>query len=120
VQRFDKWTLLLILGTFTAAYPLMYFAQEFIRLPVAAASSVGLALAVIGWRAVTLMGFRLAVGGLVVPAALIMLVTLACAIHPRLQGLLLTAEAMAFLVMAMVLMPRTEPARDDALMPVVA
>jgi hypothetical protein len=120
VQRFDKWTLLLILGTFTAAYPLMYFAQEFIRLPVAAASSVGVALAVIGWRAVTLMGFRLAVGGLVVPAALIMLVTLACAIHPRLQGLLLTAEAMAFLVMAMVLMPRTEPARDDALMPAVA
>ena len=108
VQRFDRWTLLLILGTFTAAYPLMYFAQEFIRLPVAAAGSAGVALTVIGWRAMAIMRFRLALFGLVLPAAMIMLVTLACALHPRLQGLLLTGEAMAFLVLAMVLMPRQE------------
>jgi hypothetical protein len=114
VRRFDRWTLLLILGIFTAAYPLMYFAQEFIRLPVAAAASVALALLVIGWRATAIMPLRLALFGLVVPAALIMLVTLACAIHPRLQGLLLTAEAMAFLVLAMVLMPRSESAPADA------
>src|SRR3954454_3599801 len=30
IQNFDRWMLLLILGTFTGAYPLMYFAQEFI------------------------------------------------------------------------------------------
>ena len=120
VQRFDRWTLLLILGIFTAAYPLMYFAQEFIRLPVAASASVALALLVIGWRATAIMPLRLALLGLVVPAALIMLVTLACAIHPRLQGLLLTGEAMAFLVLAMVLMPRHESAPTDAPTPAVA
>ncbi len=30
VANCDRWTLLLIIGTFTGAYPLMYFAQEFI------------------------------------------------------------------------------------------
>ncbi|MCX6923678.1 MAG: hypothetical protein NT154_10795 [Verrucomicrobia bacterium] len=28
IRNFDRWMLLLILGTFTSAYPLMYFAQE--------------------------------------------------------------------------------------------
>ena len=118
VRRFDRWTLLMILGTFTAAYPLMYFAQEFIRLPVAAAASVTLALLVIGWRARAVMPVRLAMYGLVVPASLIMLVTLACALHPRLQGLLLTVEAMAFLILAMALTPRTNagPASVSAAM----
>ncbi len=32
IRNFDRWLLLLILGTFTGAYPLMYFAQEFILL----------------------------------------------------------------------------------------
>ncbi len=32
VGNFDRWMLLLVLGTFTAAYPLMYFAQQFIPL----------------------------------------------------------------------------------------
>ena len=45
-----------------------------------------------------------------------MAVTLACAVHPRLQGLLLTAEAMAFLVLAMALMP-SEPAPDGSPVP---
>jgi hypothetical protein len=28
IQKFDRWMLLLVVGTFTGAYPLMYFAQE--------------------------------------------------------------------------------------------
>jgi len=39
IQNFDRWMLLLILGTFTGAYPLMYFAQEFIPLKAAIFSS---------------------------------------------------------------------------------
>src|SRR5438552_12022878 len=35
IQTVDRWMLLLILGTFTGAYPLMYFAQEFIPLNAA-------------------------------------------------------------------------------------
>ena len=32
VPRFDLWILLLTVGTFAGAYPLMYFAQEYIAL----------------------------------------------------------------------------------------
>ena len=32
IKKFDRWMLLLIIGTFAGAYPLMYFAQEFISL----------------------------------------------------------------------------------------
>src|SRR5207248_974568 len=32
IQNFDRWMLLLVVGAFTGAYPLMYFAQEFISL----------------------------------------------------------------------------------------
>src|SRR5438552_19207445 len=32
IQNIDRWMLLLIIGAFTGAYPLMYFAQEFISL----------------------------------------------------------------------------------------
>src|SRR3954454_20678462 len=35
IRNFDRWMLLLVLGTFTAAYPLMYFAQEFVPLNAA-------------------------------------------------------------------------------------
>src|SRR3954454_13310005 len=39
IQTIDRWMLLLFLGTFTAAYPLMYFAQEFIPLNAAILAS---------------------------------------------------------------------------------
>ena len=35
--------------------------------------------------------------------------TLAAAIRPNMQGLLLTCEAIAFFILAMVLMPRLKP-----------
>jgi hypothetical protein len=104
-DRFDRWMLLLTVGTFAGAYPLMYFAQEYIPLGAAVAASAGVALLIIGVRAVTLMGARLALAGVVLPAAIILAVTLAAALLPRLQGILLTAEALGFFITAMMLFP---------------
>jgi prepilin-type N-terminal cleavage/methylation domain-containing protein len=106
VTRFDRWMLLLTIGAFAGAYPLMYFAQEFIPLGWAVAASAGVSLAIIGVRAVTLMGARLALLGVVVPAAAVMGVTLAAATTPRLQGILLTVEALGVFIAAMALFPR--------------
>jgi prepilin-type N-terminal cleavage/methylation domain-containing protein len=106
VPRFDRWTLLLTVGTFAGAYPLMYFAQEYIPLGWAVAGSAAAALAVIGVRAVTLLGPRTGLGGVVLPAAAIMALTLAAALEPRLQGLLLTVGALGFFVAVMQLIPR--------------
>src|SRR5205085_1218539 len=47
VQNFDKWMLLLVVGTYTGAFPLMYFAQEFIPLNWAMAGSMALVLIII-------------------------------------------------------------------------
>ncbi len=108
VTRFDRWMLLLTVGTFAGAYPLMYFAQEFIPLGAAVAASAGVALVIIGVRAVTLMSMRLALAGIVVPAAAIMAITLLSATVPRLQGVLLTIEALGFFIVAMMLSPRLQ------------
>lgn len=109
LRRFDRWMLLLILGTFTAAYPLMYFAQEFIPLNAAVFGSSALVLLVIAIRAVTIIGFRLGLLGVVIPAAAILGVTLLAAIYTRLQGILITGTGMAVFIVAMVLMPRLRP-----------
>jgi prepilin-type N-terminal cleavage/methylation domain-containing protein len=106
VARFDRWMLLLTLGTFAGAYPLMYFAQEFISLRAAVLTSAGIVLAIIGVRAVTIMQPGLALAGIVLPAATILTITLVAAIWPHLQGILLTAEALGFFIAAMMLIPR--------------
>jgi prepilin-type N-terminal cleavage/methylation domain-containing protein len=105
VSRFDRWMLLLTVGMFGGAYPLMYFAQEYISLTAAVVLSAGVALAIIGVRAVTLMGVRLALVGVVLPAVAILTVTLVAALAPRLQGILLTGEALAVFITAMMLFP---------------
>ena len=106
VTRFDLWMLLLILGTFAGAYPLMYFAQEYISLGPAILISVGIALAIIGLRAISLMGIWLGLAGVVLPAGAILAATLVAAIWTPLQGILLTAEALGFFIAAMMLMPK--------------
>ena len=93
VPRFDRWMLLLTIGTFAGAYPLMYFAQEYISLLPAVLISGAVAIAIIGIRAMTLMGVGRALVGVVVPAAAIMALTLAAAVWPQLQGILLTVLA---------------------------
>jgi hypothetical protein len=104
--RFDRWMLLLSVGTFAGAYPLMYFAQEYLSLTAAVLSSAGVALAILAARSVTLVGWKLALAGVVLPAAAILTLTLVAAVLPRLQGILLTAEALGFFVVAMMLLPR--------------
>jgi len=110
VRRFDLWMLLLTVGTFAGAYPLMYFAQEYISLGPAVLISGGIALAIIGFRAVTLMGVWRALAGIVLPGAVIMAVTLVAAIWTPLQGILLTAQGLGFFIAAMLLMPHVQAA----------
>jgi hypothetical protein len=106
VARFDRWMLLLTLGTFAGAYPLMYFAQEYVPLGPAVMISAGIAVAIIGVRAVTLMPTWLALAGVVLPAVAVLAITLVAAVWPSVQGLLLTAEAFGFFVVAMMLIPK--------------
>ena len=108
--RFDLWMLLLTVGTFAGAYPLMYFAQEYVPLGTAVVISAGIAIAIIGVRAVTLMGAWPALAGIVLPAGAIMALTLVAAVWTRLQGILLTAEALGFFIAAMMLMPKVNVA----------
>src|SRR6266511_3771036 len=84
IQNFDRWMLLLVMGTFTGAYPLMYFAQEFIPLNAAIFSSSAIVLLIIAIRSATIMSIRLALFGTVLPAATILAVTLVAATHTRL------------------------------------
>src|SRR5581483_2526314 len=111
VTRFDLSMLLLTVGTFAGAYPLMYFAQEYLSLLPAVLLSAGVTLAIIAVRAVTLMGFRLALLGVVLPAVAIMAITLAATVWTALQGILLTVEALAFFIAAMMLIPRIRARR---------
>lgn len=106
IQNFDRWMLLLVLGTFTGAYPLMYFAQEFIPLNAAIFASTTIVLAVIAVRSITIMGLRLALSGIVLPAAILFATTLLVAIHTRLQGILITVVGLAIFIVAMLLIPR--------------
>jgi prepilin-type N-terminal cleavage/methylation domain-containing protein len=108
IRNFDRWMLLLVLGTFTAAYPLMYFAQEFIPLYAAMLASSLVVLVVIAVRGLTIVGLRLTLAAIVLPAVAILAVTLLAAIQTRLQGLLITGTGLALFVLAMVLLPRIQ------------
>jgi competence protein ComGC len=112
IERFDKSMLIMVIGTFTGAYPLMYFAQEFIPLTYAMIFAGGLVLAIITARVVSIMGLKLGFAGVVLPAAAIMALTLAAAIRPNLQGILLTGMGLGLFVVAMILAPRLKVLRD--------
>lgn len=105
VPDFDRWTLLLTIGTFAGAYPLMYFAQEYIDLTPAVVVSSGIAMCVIGLRAMSLMEIWRATFGIFMPALAIMAITLCAAIWPQTQGLLLTCLALGCFIACMMLMP---------------
>lgn len=117
VSRFDVWMLLLTVGTFAGAYPLMYFAQEYISLGPAVVMSAAIAILIIGVRAGTLMGFWRGFSGVVIPAAAIMSVTLVAAIWTSLQGILLTVMALGFFIAAMMLMPAVNKASTTFWLP---
>jgi len=106
--KFDRWMLLLILGAFTGAYPLMYFAQEFIPLQWAIIGSAAIVMLVIVLRAWTIIGLRHAALGVLLPAAATLTLTLIVATHPSLQGLLLTAGGIIVFIVAMILLPKLQ------------
>jgi len=106
IRNFDRWMLLLILGTFTGAYPLMYFAQEFIPLNDAILISSAIVIVIIAIRSVTIMGVPLALMGIVLPAGAVLAITIVAAIQTRLQGLLITGVSIVFFIVAMLLIPR--------------
>ena len=112
ILRFDRWMLLMVIGTYTSAFPLMYFAQEFIPLNYAMIVGGGIVLAIIAARCVSIMGFKLGVFGVVMPAAAIMALTLVAAIRPSLQGVLLTILGIGLFVIAMILAPRLKSVRE--------
>lgn len=114
VTRFDRWVLLLTVGTFASAYPLMYFAQEYVSLGPAVFLSAAVALGIIGVRALTLMRVWLALAGILLPAAAIMTLTLVAAVWTPLQGILLTVGALGFFIAVMILMPRVRAAEAAA------
>lgn len=111
IHNYDRWMLLLVLGTFTGAYPLMYFAQEFIPLDAAIYASSAFVLVVIAVRSITIMGWRLALLGTIFPGIAILALTLLAALHPRLQGILITASGIALFIVAMLLIPRMKVGR---------
>jgi hypothetical protein len=113
-SRFDLWVLLLTVGTFAGAYPLMYFAQEYIQLEPAVLICGGIALAIIAVRAVTLMRLWWAIAGVILPAAIIMAATLVAAIWTALQGIVLTAEGFGFFIAVMMLIPKIHAASAAA------
>jgi hypothetical protein len=108
LARFDRWMLILVLGAFTGAYPLMYFAQEFVRLPLAISLSAGLVFGVILVRSWAVIGLWHTLRGVLLFAAGTMAVALVAATQPQLQGLLLTASAIVFFLIAMSLTPRIQ------------
>jgi hypothetical protein len=83
LDHFDRWMLLLVLGTFTSAFPLKYFAQELIPLTYAMIAATLVVLLVIGLRVRTIIGLPLTINGVVLPAATIMTFTLIAATHPK-------------------------------------
>ncbi|MEN1678930.1 MAG: type II secretion system protein [Planctomycetota bacterium] len=111
-DAFDRWMLLLTVGAFAGAYPLMYFAQEYVSLMPALVICGAVSIVVIAARTLTLMGFWRGLLGVVLPAAAIMSVTLAAVIWPELQGILLTASALALFIAVMMLMPKVEASGD--------
>ena len=108
IQNFDRWMLLLVVGTFTGTYPLMYFAQEFVPLNVAMFAASGLVLIIIAVRAMTIMSRQLALAGVVFPAAALLTLTLIAATHTRLQGILITTVGLSLFIVAMLLIPRMQ------------
>ena len=118
--RFDRWMLLLLIGAFTGTYPLMYFAQQFVPIRWAILIPVAFTLLVVGWRTISILGFRLGVLGAVIPAAVTLAITLYAAIDPDLQGILLTAGGIAFFTASTLLLPRCQIDWGKATAPVAA
>jgi len=106
----NVWMLLLIVGAFAAAYPLMYFGQEVADLPAAVVIACAAMMLVVAVRSITLMGWKLGLLGVTLIGALVLTLTMMAALLGHLQGLLLTILAVGALITMMVLLPRAQKA----------
>jgi hypothetical protein len=108
--KLNVWLVILVSGCFAAAYPMMYFLQDFIDLYVAIALATALMVLVIAWRVVSLFGLRRGLfGGIVLPVVLMGL-TISATIQakPATQGVALTIMGVFALVSAMTLLPKAQ------------
>lgn len=108
VEAFDRWMLLLTTGTFAGAFPLMYYAQDYIPLEQALALCTSIALVIISIRMLSQTGLRMTHLGVILPAVVIMGLTLTAAMIPSLQGILLTAGGIGVFVSLMMISPRLQ------------
>ena len=109
-EKLNVWLVILVTGCFAAAYPMMYFLQDFIDLYAAIALATVFVVVVIGSRIISLFGlWRGLFGGGIVPVVLMGL-TISATIHakPATQGVALTVMGVFALVSAMMLLPRAQ------------
>jgi len=109
-EKLNVWLAILVTGCFAGAYPMMYFLQDFIELAAAIALAAALVLVVVGWRIISLFGWRRGLfGGVLLPLVLMGL-TIAATIHTThaMQGALLTVMAIFALVTAMTVLPKAQ------------
>ncbi len=102
---FDRWMLLLTVGLFAGSYPLMYYAQEYLPLGYAVVLSAAAPILLFTFRTFFLAGWRLAIG-IMLSAAAVLAATIVCAVWPKYQGVLITAETLGLFAIAMILGPR--------------
>jgi len=107
-EMLDKWMLLLIVGAFAAAYPLMYYAQDFVPLMAAIIAACVAMMIIVGVRAVTLLGARVGVLGVVLSGSAVLAVVMVATLCPYLRGFLLTVLVVGALVTMMALLPRAQ------------
>jgi len=109
-EKLNVWLVILVAGCFAAAYPMMYFLQDFIDLYAAIALATVLVLVVIAWRIISLFGMWQGVlGGIIVPLVLMGLTIVATIqAKPATQGVAMTIMGIFALVTAMTLLPRAQ------------
>lgn len=109
-EKLNGWLVILVVGCFAGAYPMMYFLQDFVSLSVAIALAAVGVLAVTSWRVISLFGLKQGLFGGVVLPAVVMALTIASAVQAKraMQGVLLTALAIFGLIVAMVVLPKAQ------------
>ena len=114
--RLDAWMTVLLVGCFAAAFPLMYFLQDFMPLWQAMSAALAAVLAIIAVRAITLFGLAMGIGaGVLLPGAIAALgLTMTIHTQPAVQGVCMTLLAILTVVLAMIFVPRAQQHIRDA------
>jgi hypothetical protein len=109
-EKLNVWLAIMVTGCYAAAYPMMYFLQDFIDLYAAIALATAFVVVVIAWRVISLFGLRRGLfGGIILPVVLMGL-TISATIQakPATQGVALTIMGVFALVTAMTLLPKAQ------------